>query len=59
MATQNGLEAKVRAVAASSAVAIKLLKQQNDDALYRANSGSATITLRHHLKTSTYCIEPR
>lgn len=57
-ATQGQLESNVRNLAAGGGVSIKPLKQQNDDVLYRAKSGSATITLRQHLKTSTYCIEP-
>lgn len=57
--TQGGLVSKIREIAAGGGVSIKPLKQQKDDVLYRAKSGSATITLRQHLKTSTYCIEPR
>ena len=58
-ATQGQLESNVRKLSAGGGVSIKPLKQQKDDVLYRAKSGSATITLRQHLKTSTYCIEPR
>lgn len=57
--TQGSLDSKIRAIATGGGVSIKPLKQQKDDVLYAATSGSATITLRQHLKTSTYCIEPR
>lgn len=56
---QGTLDSMLRTIAAGDGVTVEPLKQEKDDVLYRAKSGNVSVTLRQHLKTSTYCIDPR